>query len=214
MDVRHKKNTTFACIVVLLFGLALFHQGTDGFRAFTAEAARVNELNAEHPKFPNVTMEDSAGRTFSLSELAGKYVFITFIYTSCGTVCPQLETNMAKVYEKLPPPSIGKDVVFLTISFDPARDDVAALNKYRDYFKIDGETWRIARIPDSSELEKLLKAFGVTVIPDGRGNFMHNAAFYLVDRQGRLAQVMDYTKIDAAADKIRATIESDGGKRP
>jgi protein SCO1 len=37
----------------------------------------------------------------------------------------------------------------------------------------------------------LLKAFGVTVIPDGAGGFVHNAALHVVDRQGRLIAIFD-----------------------
>lgn len=205
------KRTAFACILVILFGFALFYTGTDGFRAYTAEAARVNHLNKEKPKFPNVTLEDSEGKTYSISEFKDKYVFITFIYTSCGTVCPQLEMNMAKVYDLLPSKYIGEDIVFLSISFDPARDDIAALKEYKHHFEKHNAAWRIARVPDQAELNSLLKAFGVIVIPDGKGNITHNAAFYLVDKKGNLANVMDYTKTTETADKIKHIIENDKG---
>lgn len=204
--INHRHNT-IAAILVLLFGFVLFYMGTDGFRAFTEETARVNQLNENKPKFPEVTMEDSKGRTYSFSEFENQYVFITFLYTACTTVCPQLELNMAEVYQQVPQKYLGKDITFLSISFDPARDDPATLDKYKDYFKSDGETWRMARVSDPAELETLLKRLGVLVIPDGRGNFTHNSAFYLVDRDGRLAEVMDYTKTDEAARKVVSMLE-------
>ena len=102
--------------------------------------------------------------------------------------------NMSQVYDLLPSKYMGEDIVFLSISFDPTRDDPATLDKYKDYFNSDGETWRMARIPDQAELDSLLKAFGVIVIPDDNGNFAHNSAFYLVDKKGNLIDVMDYTK--------------------
>ncbi|SFA89339.1 MULTISPECIES: SCO family protein [unclassified Bacillus (in: firmicutes)] len=200
-------RNTQASILVLLFGLLLFYFGTDGFRAFTAEAARVARLEVDKPKFPDVTIEDSKGRTYSISEFKGKYVFITFLYTSCGSVCPELEMNMSKVYDELPSEALGRKIVFLSISFDPDRDDPVTLDKYKDMFKSDGETWRMARIKDKRELEALLKEFGVIVIPDGSGNFTHNSAFYLVNRNGYLADVMDYEKTDAAAQKIKSILE-------
>jgi protein SCO1 len=207
--VIKNRHNTIATILVLLFGFLLFFVGTDGFRAYTAETARVNQLIEEKPKFPNVTLEDSEEREYSISEFKGKYVFITFIYTSCGTVCPQLEMNMAKVYDLVPDEYIGEEIVFLSISFDPTRDDPATLDKYKDYFDSDGETWRMARITDQAELESLLEAFGVIVIPDGNGNFTHNSAFYLVDKNGSLDNVMDYTKIDEAAKTIVDVIEGE-----
>src|SRR5690606_9426427 len=89
--MRNIRRTTWASIAVILFGLGLFAVGTDGFRAYTAEAARIVKLNDQNPDFPKITLQDNTGRTFTLSELSGKYVLMTFIYTSCGTVCPQIE---------------------------------------------------------------------------------------------------------------------------
>jgi protein SCO1/2 len=205
-------HNTIACFLVLLFGFALFYFGTDGFQAFTAESARVNKLIDEKPKFPDVTFEDSKGRKYSIAEFEDKYVFITFLYTSCTTVCPQLEMNMSKVYDKVPAKYLGKDVVFLSISFDPTRDDPSTLEKYRGYFNSDGETWRMARIANQSELDSLLKAFGVIVIPDENGNFAHNSAFYLVDKKGSLLDVLDYKRIDEAANKLIGILDKEAGE--
>jgi protein SCO1 len=203
------RHNTLASLLVLLFGCTLFYLGTDGFQAFTAETARVNILIDDKPIFPAVTFEDSKGRSYSISEFEDKYVFITFLYTSCTTVCPQLEMNMSKVYEKVPSKYMGKDIVFLSISFDPDRDDPATLEKYRGYFNSDGETWRMARIAKKSELASLLKAFGVIVIPDENGNFAHNSAFYLVDKKGSLLDVLDYKKVDEAANKLKGILEKE-----
>jgi protein SCO1/2 len=208
---RNWRNTAAIFLTVLL-GCVLFYAGTDGFRAFTAESARTYKLLQDKPKFPDVTLEDSKGRVYSFSEFEGKYVMLTFIYTACSDVCPKLEMNLAEVYSKIPNESIGEDILFLSISFDPARDDVATLEKYREAFDSDGETWRMARIADQDELDHLLEEFGVIVIPDGEGGFTHNSAFYLVNRKGYLAEVMDFTKIDEAANTVIATLKNDTGE--
>lgn len=206
------KHTKYSIYIVLAFGCILFWFGTDGFTAFTAETARVNKLMDEKPQFPDVTLEDSQGRNYSFSEFENKYVFITFLYTSCTTVCPQLEMNMSEVYHKLPTKYLGKDIMFLSISFDPGRDTPETLNKYKDYFKSDGETWRMARISNQKELDSLLKEFGVIVIPDGNGSFAHNSAFYLVDPNGKLIDVMDYKKADEAAAALTTILKKEAGE--
>ncbi|USK39445.1 SCO family protein [Cytobacillus firmus] len=203
-----KNRTALSSLLVLMFGIVLFYIGTDGFQAFTAETARVNQLMDEKPKFPNVTLEDNNGRTYSFSEFEGKYVFITFLYTSCGTVCPELEVNMSEVYKRIPEEYIGHDIQFLSISFDPERDDPKTLDTYRKAFGSDGETWRMARIPEQQELDSLLDRFGVIVIPDEYGNFAHNSAFYLVNPKGQLIEVMDYTLIEEAADRVTEILHS------
>ncbi|GGB39583.1 hypothetical protein GCM10011409_16360 [Lentibacillus populi] len=205
-------RNTLAIILVIIFGSALFYVGTDGFRAFTAESARTYELLKDKPVFPDVTLQDSQERTYSFDEFAeGKFVFLTFMYTSCTTVCPQLEMNMADVYEAIPKKYIGKDILFLSISFDPERDNPETLAKYQTYFGSDGETWRMARINDKKELDSLLKRLGVIVIPDGNGNFTHNTAFYLIGKQGHLMEILDYTKIEDAADTVIAMLGNETG---
>lgn len=203
-----KNRTALSSLIVLMFGAVLFYIGTDGFQAFTAETARVNQLKDEKPQFPDVTLEDNNGRSYSFSEFKGKYVFITFLYTSCGTVCPELEVNMSEVYKQIPEEYIGDDIQFLSISFDPERDDPKTLDTYRKAFGSDGETWRMARIPDQQELNSLLNRFGVIVIPDEYGNFAHNSAFYLVNPEGQLIEVMDYTLIDEAAFRVTKILRS------
>lgn len=207
MTMTDKKYSRIASITILVFGTLLFFVATDGFQAFTVEQARVNELIEERPLFPEVTLEDSKGRTYPFSEFQGKYVMLTFIYTACTDVCPELEMNLAQVYQAIPKHYIGEDIVFLSISFDPERDDPETLAKYQDYFASDGETWRMARVTDEKELNRLLDEFGVIVIPDGYGNFQHNSAFYLVDPNGVLIDVMDYTKIEEASRKVLKVLE-------
>ena len=207
-----KRHNKLAVIIVLLFGCGLLYVGTDGLQAFTAERARTNQLIADQPAFPNVTLEDSQERTYSFSEFAGKYVMITFIYTACTDVCLQLEVNLAEVYDMVPEKYIGEDIVFLSISFDPTRDDPETLDKYRSYFESDGETWRMARISDQTELDQLLDEFGVIVIPEDNGHFTHNSAFYLADPRGDLMDVMDYTETEKAADKVINILEKEAGE--
>lgn len=205
-----KNNRTLvASIVVVLFGFILLFLGTDGFQAYTVETARVNKLMEEQPVFPDVTLEDSKERVYPFSEFKGKHVMLTFIYTACTDVCPELEMNLAQVYQSIPEQYIGEDIVFMSISFDPTRDDPETLEKYRTYFGSDGETWRMARIKDEAELNSLLDEFGVIVIPDGYGNFQHNSAFYLVDPNGILIEVMDYTEIEAASKKVNNILEQE-----
>ena len=208
--IKNKQNHV-SLLLVLLFGFVLFYAGTDGFRAFTAESARRYELTASKPVFPPVTLEDSQGRTFTLDEFAkGKYVFLTFMYTSCTTVCPILEMNMAEVYHQIPSKYLGKDIVFLSISFDPARDDPRKLAEYSTRFKSDSNTWRMARIKDQGELNKVLKKLGVIVIPDENGGFTHNTAFYLLGKDEHLLKVMDFTKTNDAANSVTAYLGKTG----
>lgn len=206
MNKRYRDFLTITVSIIL--GVVLLYFGTDGFRAFTAESARTYRLMQEHPVFPDVTLEDSKERIYPFSDFEGKYVLLTFIYTACTDVCPELEMNLAEVYDSIPDTYIGEDIVFLSISFDTERDDPGTLDKYKQAFGSDGETWRMARIPDDDELQALLDEFGVIVIPDETGGFAHNSAFYFVDPDGVLLEVMDYQKVDDAAVEVLTVLEA------
>src|SRR5690625_6623093 len=114
---------------------------------------------------------------------------------------------LAEVYEAIPEKYLGEDITFLSVSFDPERDTPEILDRYRTYFGSDGETWRMARIPDQQELDYLLDEIGVIVIPDGEGDFAHNVAFYLVDPEGYLVDVMDFTDIEGATEQVLEILE-------
>lgn len=199
-----------ACVVVIIIGFVVLLLGTDNFRAFTAEQARTIALKEEQPMIPNVVLEDSKNRIYPLDSFQeDRLLFVTFMYTNCGTVCPQLERNMQKVYEQLPSEYIDYNIRFLSISFDTETDDPDTLTKYQSYFNSDGETWRMARVPNENELSHLLDTLGVIVIPDEYGNFQHNTAFYLIDSSKELIDVLDYTDIDGAVKRITTLIEEE-----
>src|SRR5690606_38930681 len=107
---------------------------------------------------------------------------------------------------------ISSEINFLSISFDPGIDTPSILRQYGENFGSDGETWRMARITDEDELHSLLEKFGVIVSPDDYGNYTHNAAFYLIDKNGKLMDVLDYTNVDAAANHLINILENETGE--
>src|SRR5699024_3852039 len=160
-----------------------------------------NKLLIIQTSVPDVKLEDSLENEFLFSDLQGKYVFMTFFYTSCSTVCPQLEMNVKEVYNQVPEKYLEEDVVFLSVSFDPDRDTPEVLEKYGDYFETDEDEWLMARVKDEHQLDKLLDELGVIAIPDGDEEFTHNVAFYLVDPDGILIDIMDYQETELAGEK-------------
>lgn len=197
--------------LVIIFGLSLFYIGTDGFRAFTAETARTNQLINEQPALPTVTLEDGLGKTYEFDEFSDQYMFMTFFYTACTTVCPILERNVADVYEQIPDQYLGKDITFLSVSFDTERDTPETLQQYGKYLGVEGDTWRMARVPNDDELAHLLGNLGVIAIPDGQGDFQHNVAFYLIDPAGNLIDVMDYEDISGATERVMEVLQAKEG---
>ncbi|MBP8924957.1 MAG: SCO family protein [Pseudomonadales bacterium] len=188
--------------LVTVLGTGAWWWGTDGFSAFTAESARrVDILRAPRP-LPNAVLEDQDGHLFRLQDLRGRLLAVEFIYTRCATVCRSLGDAFRQIRDRVPPETLGHDVVLLSISFDPERDDPASLKAYGLSHGADGTNWRVARVPDAAQLKALLDAFGIVAIADGLGGFEHNAAIHLVGRDGKLIEISDLDQPIAFAGKL------------
>jgi cytochrome oxidase Cu insertion factor (SCO1/SenC/PrrC family) len=55
----------------------------------------------------------------------------------------------------------------------------------------------------ASRSEALLRQLGVVVIPDGFGDYEHNAALLVFDAQGRMVRVFDLAEQDLALNYAR-----------
>jgi protein SCO1/2 len=108
------------------------------------------------------------------------------------SVCTLLSEGFQRLDRAEGVRSVGGErrLQLVSISFD-ARDTPGRLREYASRYRADGRQWRFARVHDERDLAPLLRAFGVVVIADGRGDFQHNAAAHLLDAGGRLARVLD-----------------------
>jgi len=173
---------------------------TEGFQVWTAEGARRLTVIDRPMAAPAVNIAGPDVTRRRLSDwLAsdGRVTIVDFIYTRCHSVCSALGSGFQQLQQAIAAnPSEG--VRLLSISFDPAHDDAARLRQYASQLRADPRQWRFVTVPDHAELQRLLDAFQVVVIPDGLGGYEHNAALLVVDQRGRLVRIFDYTELDAA----------------
>lgn len=200
------KPDVLLAAAVALAGTGVLAVGTDGFRAYTSEAARRAAVLRAPRALPAVELEDQDGRRFRLGDFRGRLLAVEFIYTHCQTLCVALGGAFAQIRDRLGPQALGREVVLLSVSFDPARDDPARLRQHARHLGADGDAWRLARIADPAGLKAMLATFGIVVIPDGAGGFEHNAAIHLVGRDGRLRDIADYDKPASAVEKLRSLL--------
>lgn len=84
------------------------------------------------PNAPVVTQEGSTVRFYD-DLIKGRTVLISFIYTSCPTICPVVTARLAQVQDKLGD-ALGRDISFISISIDPETDTPAKLKAYARTF--------------------------------------------------------------------------------
>jgi protein SCO1 len=183
-------RTLLASLALLLAGAAALNAATDGFEAFTTEAARRLAVRRNPVALPVAALQVQSGARIDFGSLRGKWLLVDFIYTRCPTYCLTLGSEFAQLQDRLAG-SIGQgEVELLSISFDPDHDTPPQLAAYLQRSRDRGRGWLAARPlgPDRLALER---AFAVTVIADGSGGYIHNAAIHLVDPQGRLVEIFD-----------------------
>jgi len=201
------RNTIMAVMVSLL-GMVALWAGTDGFHAYTSEGALRYSI-AKHPvRLPDVTLQDQNGNRFSLASLGGKHVLFTFFYARCGDVCPALETQFKRVIDGISESYKGKDIVFLSVSFDPEHDDPDTLKHVADYYQADGANWRIVTVPDREQLQTLLTVCNVVAIPNKQDGYEHNAAIYAMDREQKLTHIFDYNMPDTVVRNVMTLLQA------
>lgn len=189
--------------LVLATGIAALAFETDGFRVVTSAGARQLSVERAPQSLPAAHLVDQDGTPFTLRAYRGRAVLVDFIYTRCPTICGLLGDDFAHVLQSIAPRQSGAPVDLLSISFDPT-DDQQALRLYGDRFGAKAPRWRIAAPADARTRAALLRSFGVVVIPDGMGGFIHNDAVYVIDARGRLARILDR---DAPAQLVSAALK-------
>lgn len=196
-------RTLLASVLLLVLGGAVLTVATDGFHAFTSETARRLAVQRDPPPVPAVLLETQSGARLDLTELRGRWVLVDFVYTRCLTWCLALGGEFAQLQDRLAAPLADGRLVLLSISFDPAHDTPAELAAYQQRFRGRGHGWIAARPTSEDGLRQLLRTFGITVVPDGMGGYVHNAAIQVVDPQGRLVLILDAGNPQAVAQTMQ-----------
>ena len=134
---------------------------------------------------PDFTLIDQRRRPVTLSSLRGKVVAINFVYTSCAlpNFCLRIANNFA-VLRKRFQARLGRDLVLLTVTFDPVHDTPEVLAQYAGRWKADPATWHFLTGP-ADDVRGVCRLFGVDFFPD-EGLMAHSLHTAIVDRRGRM----------------------------
>lgn len=168
----------------------------------SGEAALIGTDLGKQPA-PDFTLTDHRGETVRLSDVRGKAVVLTFIYTNCPDVCPLTAENL-RIASELLPEAAQDDVALFAVSLDPARDTPWALQDFTAVHRLaDNPNW-FALGGNPAVLQQVWQAYGVypgtsPPTPEGVGTGMvgggegHTDAIYFIDPEGRQRAFMRST---------------------
>ena len=202
-------RTAVLSLLLALCGYAAADWLTHGFQVWTDEGARRLEVALQPVDAPRVAVDGPGVAAPDLPALlaqGGGVTIADFIYTRCQTVCLSLGSTFQQLQAALrahAEAGHSANVRLLSISFDGARDHPAALRAYAQGLRADPALWRFVRVPDAAQEQALLRRLGVVVVPDGRGDYEHNAALLVFDARGRMVRVFDVAEQQLALDYAR-----------
>ena len=194
-------RTALLSIMLALAGYIAAAWLTHDFQVWTAEGARRLEVALQPVPAPSVSVDGPGIAPQALSQhLAdGQSVtLVDFVYTRCQSVCLAMGSSFQQMQAALR--ERGGKVKLLSISFDGTYDTPGVLQAYASKLSADPALWRFVRVQDPQGTQRLLADFQVVVVPDGRGDFEHNAAFLVIDQKGRLVHIFDYAEQQLALD--------------
>ena len=157
---------------------------------------------------PDFTLTDQARTRVSFPQLRGKVVALNFIYTSCvlPQFCYRLANHLAVVHKRFSA-RMGRDLVLLTITFDPGRDTPERLAEYARQWNAEPATWHFLT-GSTDEIGRVCRLFGVDFFPS-EGWFSHSSRTVVIDRRGTLAASIEGNQYTAAqlGDLVQAVLD-------
>jgi protein SCO1 len=187
-----RRVTGALCLALAALALAGLQRWTRGGTAWTYDDLRLLDAEAGTVRAPVVRLLDDPAALWGQPHAAGQAYLVDFIYTGCTSVCQTLGSEYQRMQSALVTAPARVHLVSLTI--DPARDGPYELAAWAQRQRAEPRWWTVGQTQTPSESRALLRALGVVVVPDGSGGFVHNGAIHLLDGQGRLRALFDYTR--------------------
>ena len=134
---------------------------------------------------PDFTLTDQNQRTVSLHQFAGKVVALNFVYTRCPLpdYCYRFSNNFGRLQKRFAG-RMGRDLVLLTLTFDPVHDQPEKLAVYAQTWKANPEVWRFLT-GSADDVRRVCSWFGVEFWSD-EALLTHTLHTVIIDRHGKL----------------------------
>lgn len=147
-------------------------------------------------KIQEFQLTDQKNQAFGSKDLKGKVYVAEYFFTTCGTICPIMNTQMQRVQEKF---KGNSKFHIVSITVDPEHDSSKVLLKYAEAHQASNKQWHFL----TGKKDKLyslarrsfflLKPAEVRNQGDVGSDFIHTNYFVLVDQEGQIRGYYDGT---------------------
>ena len=171
--------------ILLILGLLLVVSVTLVALLVVAGASprRFKGLDLEKTPAPDFRLMDQDGKTVALSDLRGKVVVLTFVYSQCRDICPIIALKLSKAYADLD--DVKDQVRIVAVSVAPELDTPISIAKFSQETQMHGK-W-LYLTGTRAELQSVWQAYYLAVAtPVSQDTPVgHQSRVVLIDSAGK-----------------------------
>lgn len=152
----------------------------------------IQYIAREH-KIADFSLINQNGKTITQKDYEGKIYVADFFFTTCGTICPIMTTNMIDIQKAF---LNNPKVMLLSHTVTPEIDSVSVLKKYAIEKGVVDSKWNLVT-GDKKEIYSMARKSYLAVKlrkPSELYDMVHTENFVLVDAQKRVRGFYDGTK--------------------
>jgi protein SCO1 len=154
---------------------------------------------------PSFSLTTQDNTQLKLTDLRGKIVAVTFIFTTCKDTCPVLTAKLVGVQKKLAA-DVSPHVAFVAISLTPKHDTPEVLKAYANAHGADLSRWSFLT-GDAKQIHALAKQIGVFVkAKKSADDVDHGFLTSIIDRAGVIR--VQYLGVRFEPDEMRADLQA------
>jgi len=200
------KNKLITLILIIIVSVLLYFSYTYIFPSKILPIYNPSNFNPElvdkslHNKSEYHTVSDFSlvnqnGKNITQEVYKDKIYVTDFFFTRCGTICPIMTGNMAKIQEEF---LNDNDIMLLSLSVTPEIDSVSVLRDYANKKGVIDSKWNVTT-GNIKHIYNLARKSYFAVVQKGDGElqeFIHTPNFILVDKEKRIRGIYDGTNDD------------------
>jgi protein SCO1/2 len=161
-----------------------------------------NQFAIQIPKF---TFQDQEGKEYGSQDIKGHVTIVSFFFTRCSGICPNLTRKMKKVQDAL---SKETNLRMISFSVTPDLDDKKSLEEFSKKHGIQPKIWHLLSGP-KAELYPLARNSFFADTPTNasvtKDDFVHSENVYLLDKNLYIRGVYNGLMGDQMADLLKDT---------
>jgi protein SCO1/2 len=151
------------------------------------------QYKSKYHTIADFSFTNQNGKTITQKDYEGKIYVADFFFTTCGSICPKMTTNLVDVQKAF---LNNPKVMLLSHSVLPDVDDVAKLKAYAIKNGVNDAKWNLVT-GDKKEIYRMARKSYLAVKqgkPDDLYDMVHTENFVLVDAKRRVRGFYDGTK--------------------